>query len=234
MAAIDYGVEWKKLKKSLPVYKEAPSDYLSVGDFARRAEASPPAIKKAIVAGKIPKQHCMIVDLGPRQKTVFINWNRCGYNYLASKNPKWWPKDFEINDACEYKPIDTPDISDKGVMDAPSELFGEDEIQYQKVTDINSAKYRVEQLKIAKLQAEQKLANNELVLIKDVIALNREMGTELKAALKRSENKMAPELLHCKTVLEIRALLAAYHREVIEVLNPIMPEDEYAEDQETN
>ncbi len=118
--------------------------------------------------------------------------------------------------------IERPE-SEKVIVEQPPDIETAQtiDLNYETVIDIASAKYRVEQLKIEKMQAELKLANNEVVLVEKVQAHERELALEIKASIRKAENKMAPLLAQANTVLECRAILEAYHREAFEALRPL-------------
>lgn len=211
------GSDWDKILKSLPLYNECPPGYLTITEFSKRAGASGPSILKAIRAGKIARHHCVALAGKKSTRKVIINWNAAGYSFIVNRSKAWWPKDFAINDNRAYKLFDMADVAEEDIVKAPNQGVGAD-ADYEAVTDIASAKYRVEQLKIAKMQAELKLANNEVVPIEKVMAHERELALEIKASIRKAENKMAPLLAQANTVLECRAILEAYHREAFEAL----------------
>jgi len=211
------GSDWDRILKALSLYTSCPPGYLTIADFKKRAGASGPSIIKAVRTGKIARQHCAALARNKTRKLI-IDWNAAGYGFIIIRDKKWWPEDFIPNDERTYLPLDKTDPTADEIVD---ELNGKGSVDYQAVTDIASAKYRVEQLKIAKMQAEIKLANNEVIPIEKVMAHERELALEIKASIRKAENKMAPLLAQANTVLECRAILESYHREAFEALKPL-------------
>ena len=212
------GSDWNKILKSLPLHDACPLGFLTMKDFAERAGASGPSILKAVRSGKIARQHCASLK---RKNSInlIIEWNAAGYNFIAVRKEQWWPKDFKLNDEHLYKPFDTGEEGEEEFDDALD--VGTDKVVKRRVTDIASAKFRVEQLKIERLEAELKLANNEVIPIVEVIAHELELALEIKASIVKVENKMAPLLAQANTVLECRSILEKHHREAFEALKPL-------------
>lgn len=69
-----------------------------------------------------------------------------------------------------------------------------DEMDYQPVVDLTSAKLRTEQLKILEAQTKLRIANNELVLIEEAAAIMGEIAMEVKGLLLRFINDVAPKV----------------------------------------
>jgi len=215
------GSDWTKLLKSLPRRDEMPPGYLTIAEFSKRASISATSIFVSLRSGRISKRHCVAL-LNTKRLRLAINWNTAGYDFVLSRRKHFWPDDFKPNDAKIYRPIGSVEV-DEAIRELPNGTNGTGEtgVNYEAVIDIASAKYRVEQLKIAKMQAEIKLANNEVIPTEKVMAYERELALEIKASIRKAENKMAPLLAQANTVLECRAILEAYHREAFEALRPL-------------
>ncbi len=213
------GSDWDKILNSLPLYNECPFGYLTLTEFSERASASRTSVIKAIRRGKIVKKNCLVMPGPKKTRKLIISWNAAGYDFIVTRGGIWKPDDFVPNDDRVYKPFENAAVIEGDLVNAPNQ--GDGDIGYQDVTDIASARYRVEQLKIAKMQAELKLANNEVVPMETVIAHEREIALEVKASIRKAENKMAPLLAQATTVLECRAILETYHREAFEALQPL-------------
>jgi hypothetical protein len=216
---------WTRFLESLPLYDEPPPGYLNVQEFAERANSTSAGVVKACKAGKIAPQHCLTFPDKKNKRRLAFNWNSSGYNFIMLRNAKYWPDDFEPNDEFSYRPLDVPDTESAAIPPSGGLTDGDEKISFRKVTDIASAKYRVEQLKIAQMQTALKEENNQLVRIEDVAGHEREMALEIKAAVRKESNKMAPLLAKATTVLECRSILDAGHREALETLNPMLLEN---------
>lgn len=166
----------------------------------------------AVRTGKIPVEYC--VRVGPR-KLLHIAWDATAYTFIVSKREQYWPKDFVVNKAEEYKPLAVKPVALRTKKEETKPAAG---LHLKKVTDINSAKYRTEQLKIMKMEAELTNAKNETVPMKEVVATLREIGLETKVALKRAITVMCPKLVTVKNVLACRAILEKHLYEALEHL----------------
>ena len=97
-----------------------------------------------------------------------------------------------------------------------------DEMDYQPVTDLTSAKLRAEQLKILKAQTELRIANNELVLIEEAAAIMGEIAIEVKGLLLRFINDVAPKVGPKKiNVVDCRKILRENFVSVLTALEPV-------------
>jgi hypothetical protein len=142
------------------------------------------------------------------------------------RNAKYWPDDFQPNDEFLYMPLEVEKGERRIIAPSDTNAKGDGNgLTFAGVTDIASAKYRVEQLKIAQMQQTFDENSNELIRLEDAAANDREMALEIKAAIRKASNKMAPLLAKAGTVLECRAILDAHHREAMETLNPMLLEN---------
>lgn len=216
---------WTRFLESLPLYDEPPPGYLNVQQFAERANSTPSGVVKACKAGKIAVQHCLTFPDKKNKRRLCFDWNSSGYNFIMLRNAKYWPEDFQPNDEFEYMPVELSESERRIVAPVDNTANGDEKLKFNKVTDIASAKYRVEQLKIAQMQQALEEESNQLIRLDDVMNLNREMALEIKAGIRKAENKMAPLLAKANTVLDCRAILEAHHREAMETLNPMLLEN---------
>lgn len=223
--------DWKQFLSTLEHLKNVPHGFISLQDFARRADTTYQVLRYQILNGKIPKEHCICVYI-MHSDHLYIDWNSYGYDYIMQKNPEKRPKDFEINAEKKYRYIpELPEDHEKTnslVMmkneQKKENMENKEEPKpfYEAVVDLPSAKFRVEQLKISKMELEQQKLKNDLVSMRDVLFFIRALGNELKAILQSSENRIAPDLLNCKSVNEVRNLLQEHHRTVIDLLSENM------------
>jgi len=205
--------DWQKFLESLPLYADAPDGFLDVVSYAERAGTTRPTILKAICTGKISKKFCVAVLFSTNQRRkVLIDWNATAYSYIVSRQEHTWPSDFERNDERVYRPIEVSAGAgaDGNGEDGPpvSGRLLTDEMEYQPVTDLTSAKLRAEQLKILKTQTELRIANNELVHIDEAASIMGEIAMETKGLLLRFVNEVAPivgpkilSVVDCRRVL---------------------------------
>ena len=219
--------DWEKFLSSLPLYADAPDGFLDVVSYAERAGTTRPTILKAIRSGKIPKKHCVSVRFSTNQRRkVLINWNATAYNYIVSRQEHTWPSDFERNDEHIYRPIEvSPGAGADGNGEDGPPVAGQlltDEMDYQPVVDLTSAKLRTEQLKILEAQTKIRVANNELVLIEEAAAIMGEIAMEVKGLLLRYINDVAPKVGPKKiNVVDCRKILRENFVSVLTALEPV-------------
>ena len=202
--------------------QDFPNFYLTMDEFAERMEVSKQAIHAAVLNGRIPRDALACYKKKTRLIPL-IHWNKASYNY-AKYRKLGPPEDFKENDEKVYNIILDPEFGDGlGVGNKPSgdetDLFkAEDNIVFGEVVDLNTAKYRTEILKIIKAQDELKLKRNETIAVEDVIAKDRQIAAEIKAAFKQFIRSAAPELAAESNVLKVREILNARLNATVSVL----------------
>lgn len=203
---------WKAFLKTLPHYPVAPAGWLSLTEYTARSCSSVQGVKRSVENGQIPSEHC--AKVGPRN-LLHIAWDATAYAFILRKREQYWPADFTVNTSEEYKPLAVKPTALRTKKEEPKPAAG---LHLKKVTDINSAKYRTEQLKIMKMEGELSLAKNETVPLKEVVATLREIGLETKVALKRAITIMCPKMVTVKNVLACRAILETHLYDALEHL----------------
>jgi len=219
------------LLNKVPFYPVTPHGYVSTSELADRTGGYRTDVLNKIKNGTIPIEYVISTQPkkagGKRQFALF--WNKAAYAYIISRRPTSWPEDFQPNDDETYNPIemideqvlnddDDDDDTDDSEQPAPK-------IKYKSVKNIADAKLRVEQLKIAKMQAELRLANNEVIPMRDVINHDKELATKLKGVITRAINTAAPLVAATSSVNNCRSILEGQFREAIETINPLNREE---------
>lgn len=120
----------KKLWKKVPTVKgAAPSGWLTIAEFAKRAgDIKVQAVYKGIENGKVSRKHIAILDGSNEQRKVIIDWDAAAYEFIAQRRAAYRPDDFEENDSHEYKPFKvTPqqELSREVYAETVSQIVGE-------------------------------------------------------------------------------------------------------------
>jgi hypothetical protein len=221
--------EWLTFLELIPVVDDLPAGYLFIRDYAQRiTHLTPNNLKKAILAGRIPRTSLIVLATEKRRRAA-VHWGSTAYNFIVARSRKYWPKNFKPTSARSYRPLaeegepDGPVLTPAELGIAPpmtgttrqSTLAG---MHYRDVVDEATAKYRIQQLKIEKLQAEINLANNDVLKVEDVEDTQREIATELRGELKKMVQRVSSRLVAAKSVNMVREILEDAIHDALETL----------------
>lgn len=223
--------EFDLLLEQLPLVDKPPNEsWLKYSVFAKRAGANAVLVKEAFKHDVIDHKHCVAI---PSAKgavlRLLIDWNAAGYDYILSRQKKYWPDDFKKNKKQQYKPIEvtheakikTSKKAKNKVKEATEELAHIDTLQ--------EAKLETEKLRILNLRVENQLANNEVIKVEDALEIAQSVAHATKSQLRRFVTVVAPDLLRCNNVVEIRTTLEQALEETFKELEPLILESTYKE-----
>jgi AAA15 family ATPase/GTPase len=190
----------KELMASLSFFEDVPKGYVNLKDFSALTKATYTEIRREILNGNIDRKN-LIVTKHPKQniKQIAIFWNNAAYPFIVRRRKNLWPKDFKQNEEHEYNPIP---LDEKSKAISSGKKTSERE-----PIDLADAKLISEKLKIEKARHEIRLANNEVMNMKDVIAHNQEMAASLKGAVIRAITAAAPLVAASSDVRECNRIL---------------------------
>ena len=193
---------WSAFVSSLYRVDKPPKGFLTLSEFKRRfGGRTQQLIKDDMISGKIPRRWCIREPWGQKGEfRVRIHWDSVVNQYAMALPAEHRPSGFDPSET--FRPINGPEW----IPPMPHELEEEevreaDELaNLPQVNTLDEARLRVEQLKIMKMQAEIRLANNQTIWVEDMIAAGRQWGVELRAALLASKNRMKSQLAACGSV----------------------------------
>lgn len=211
-----------KVTDDVRVVDEVPEGYMTLLEFCEGVGSKVRSLQDSIGYGKIDKKHLVKIPFGQNGRyQVFINWDACAYNYIIGRREEFWPADFKPNDEKKYYPevlvFNGEKVVMKGEDSEHSEVLAKD-LTYKKVTDISSAKFRMEQLKIAREQERLRREMNQSVDVKDVEAQQREIGLALKTKASTLFQDTANRLAVCSSPRECKFILEEVYREILGAL----------------
>jgi hypothetical protein len=212
----------------------SPDGFLSPDQYAKRwgGTMSAQKIKDDLSRGKIPKRWAIRKPFGKKgQFKALIHWDSTVNQYALNLAPELRPSGFDPKET--FRPINGPEWVPPMPHEVEDEEIREldDLANLPQVSTLDEAKLRVEQLKIMKMQAEIRLANNQMIWVDDMVAAGRQMGVELRASLMASKNRMKSELAACNTVQGCDKILENGLREALEIIsNPIIPNGQIKND----
>jgi hypothetical protein len=229
--------KWALFRETLPVLESPPFGYIPATKYARQVEMNAGNLSRRILEGAIHKRHlCVIPRESGGKPILYIDWNSTAYSFIIARGEKKFPAGFKRNKHREYLPIraenekpvaeknnkkkETPEAEEQLPPDEMTQQLMSEGIMYEPVTDLASAKYRKEQLHIAKLQAELKQANNELIKIEDVKKHDTQTALLVKAALDKAINKLAPVVAQHNSVVKCKSLLKKEIANALKTLKP--------------
>lgn len=209
-----------------------PAGWLSVKEYATRAGASYMAIYTAVRDGRLPRRSVAAFRCGANKaRRIIIDWDATAYQFFYDMRSRYRPADFVPNENREYKPIrkkgsdPASQINEIKVREAvtgqdfssefdrvreavftPKDLLT-DQMHLERVTDLTTARYRSEQLKIEKQQIELRKARNEVIETAQVVALNHQIAMEVKAEWGKLIPRLAPVLAAENDPREVKKIL---------------------------
>lgn len=197
-----------KLRKALKM----PPGYIRATDFAENVGISDQALGKIMRLGeRISYKHQIFImqPNDPKRAFTAIDWNNAAYPFLMSMSKHRRPTDFVENKERIYKPIETTgeDYDAGTVIDAPEKFFGKSGMAFEEVIDLSSAKYRSEQLKIARQELELRASNNELVEVSAVVQAQAEQAVQVRVAVQAAIQRLTPLLAVESDIAEVKRLL---------------------------
>lgn len=222
------------LKSRLPRLQEIPPWYLSIKEFSERAQTDKRAVTRAVRSGRISDRHMAVhAPIRGKEKGLVIDWNAVGYDYLDAQPERFRPDDFENNPERVYRPI-VVESAGNGLhdLDPSTDVLTDESMHYRPVTDITSAKYRKEQLAIEKEKVALLLAKNKAVLLSDVVAEQRQLAAELKAAVKSYIQRSSPRLAAEVSVVKVRQIQEQLLTEVLNTIGSLDGRDHEPSDLE--
>lgn len=191
-----------ELVERLPIVKKPSKRYILATEFAKRAKRSHQTIQLAVVSGHIPEKHCVAANIRGR-KRMLIDWEAAGYDYIFNHiKPEKWPGDFVPNDSKSFRPDDE----------------GRAVKREEEADNLNDAKLKIANLEIKKKETEQLIWENKLLYNDDMLDLNRTVAAEVKSEVRKAINKMAPDLLACNNVGQIKQILERGWSDAIRIL----------------
>jgi len=193
--------EWSRFLLKRPMAEEPPEGWLSLPIFAKQVGTSENAIRKALVNGRLDSKMTVTTALGKgRRRKLWISPSTVnGFRELVAGSGQ------------------TP----RGAVgDPPVSDTNEDPCKVEIPEDLAAAKLLNEQLKIAERQAALRIANNEVIKLTDVVAINREIAAEFKAAVRQALRSAAPEQVRCKDVSDSYSIGEEHMRQAFEKLQP--------------
>lgn len=238
--------EWKAFLKTLVLRDYVTPGALGIVDFAERAGVHGASVIKALKTGKIPREYCFCTLRNNGTRLIWIDWDRAGYDYIVNRHPRTWPKDFAPNPEKMYKPIGdsspSPESSSPppgasapqseasaGALSppppsAPPELpeASEGAAKTQVLADY---KIRAEALKVQKMEIEVQQIRAELIPRAEVLAINRELALDLRAALFKMGNQVVPAIQAAGSVIKGRAIFRDHLKKTIDALKDLEDEN---------
>lgn len=196
---------WARLKKVVI----CPEGYLNGKEYSERIGISLQTIMKACREGRIPEKWMLVVTPPDKlsKSHLVINWNNTAYDYVLGQYPIRRHKDFKENPKKEFKPIKLTE-PEQSAEDIPeTELFARSGMAYEMVTDLSSAKYRNEQLKIERQELELRHANNELIEVSAVIQERAEQAVQVRVAIQSAVQRLTPLLAVESDIKEVKRIL---------------------------
>lgn len=227
---------WTAFVSGLYKLDKPHKGFITLSAFKKRwGGRSRQNLKDDLVAGKIPKRWCVRKPYGQKGGyQVLIHWDSVVNQYALALPAEHRPSGFDPKET--FRPINGPEW----IPPMPHELEDEEIREADKlsslpqVSTLDEAKLRVEQLKIMKMQAEIRLANNQMIWVEDMVAAGRQMGVELRASLMASKNRMKSQLAACSDVHGCDKILEEGLREALEIIdNPPVPNGQ-TEDHDPN
>lgn len=222
-----------KIKKptwcpNIKISKTIPFPFVKIPIYAKRIGIKEITLNQALRNGKIPTRFLIISkQLKSVKPAVYINYNESVVGYLKEKAPGWRPKDFKPS-MKKYKPFskkewlefdynkkDVAPIDETVAAEVSEEdkkvQVGDTQMVMGTVTDLYSAKYRVEQLKIEEKENLIQLQRNESITIKDVLGVNREIAIEVKQALEKGIPDLTIKLAKTSDPKQISDIIRKHH-----------------------
>jgi len=220
------------LDKQTPRKNKPGRNWLTVNEFAKRAEAVLADVVDKIIAKQVTDIVVVKTKGTQRDKRVFVNWNTEGYNYVYRfKDEESWPIDFIPNEAKEYRQIaDEVDVKRKAVVDTAMHVDS-----LAKVKNINN-NYDAKLTKL-KIEIEEKLianriANNEVIAIEHVMEAANVIAYETKAMLQVFVDRVAPSLVPQLTEQQVIEILYENLEDTLAALMPITLTSTYTEEEQ--
>lgn len=169
---------------------QVPAGYVPAKTFASKCGISQAGLTQARQAGKFASNSIRYIKREKQRAQLYYHWDSLGPEFIRTRPHSRWPEWFKEEEAKLGKVLSGEHEAAAGANPTGSGI--ETKMASAAVYDLNSAKFRTEQIKIEKQELELQAAKNQVLDIEEIVSLFTEVGMDIKQSLLAIAPRVAP------------------------------------------